>query len=864
MSVDWNIVADRLDAFAADSPDELLDQGQKATVGLLAQRIRAGNKAVLLADEVGMGKTRIAVALIEAVRAADGRSVIVVPGGLGAQWQAELRQFKADDATLLPLRSYESFIEGFSQESDWQKPKQKSQLAARKLQRDLPEKSWADEKVLIISHSFANMRFPRKAEGPHLGWRRELLPAVLRNLENRRRNQKKRDNAQGVTATHRAARAIAEAIRTNNLNPDLSGDHRRLPGDVYRDRVSPLIGYGLGRFDLMIIDEAHKSRGENSSLSRILGPVTWESDKPFRLGMTATPVELDADQWIDTLSRINGGNNKVDTPDAETLPDLETLRDTVKTYTNVAARLQVEALDDELASTFEASAKAFKTALDPHVLRRDKRDDSEYRRYFDSHGDYRNVDDISISPETHADCFTRDWLRRFCAAEALSLLPQENPRIKRLRLSVAQGHSLDAVANHLISEKIRDEEAEIADNVGVDAGSEERSTTAGFWLDALGQSAPDIYDHPALLAVTSKIESFTARGDKVLVFGRYIKPLRALTRYLDTRAMLRALMAGDNWPGQTINPDSEPAVEAALRDPVFARHFGDIQKVRRLLAEQYNKRENLRRDELRQVRAEIDALATSDEYAALLAQLLGQEDAEGKRRFDNAHLFEALAARRASTLEKWSGASLVVAFKSLCADLVRDDETDQPSAKTLLDRLSIYLENYSGLQGSFARLMFGETGAQTRRNLQGSFNRKNANPRVLLAQSRVGREGLNLHEECRRVVLLHAEWNPAIVEQQIGRVDRKNSRWLKDYRAGVTDEGAVARIHIHPVVMRGTYDDHNWQVLKSRWRDLRAQLHGEVLPRSQQKAVTDPEQQSLIDRVVAATPNFSPLRSRKN
>jgi hypothetical protein len=48
---------------------------------------------------------------------------------------------------------------------------------------------------------------------------------------------------------------------------------------------------------------------------------------------------------------------------------------------------------------------------------------------------------------------------------------------------------------------------------------------------------------------------------------------------------------------------------------------------------------------------------------------------------------------------------------------------------------------------------------------------------VLVAQSQVGREGLNLHESCRIVIQFHAEWNPAVLEQQIGRVDRKGSRW---------------------------------------------------------------------------------------
>lgn len=121
--MDWSKVAETLDSFARDASDlqdGLLDMGQRATVAELARRIRAGQRAALLADEVGMGKTRIAVALIEAVRRAGGRSAIVLPAGLGALWQQELRRFNPNDKTLLPLRSYDGFIDGFITEADIQ------------------------------------------------------------------------------------------------------------------------------------------------------------------------------------------------------------------------------------------------------------------------------------------------------------------------------------------------------------------------------------------------------------------------------------------------------------------------------------------------------------------------------------------------------------------------------------------------------------------------------------------------------------------------------------------------------------------------------------------------------------------------
>ena len=64
------------------------------------------------------------------------------------------------------------------------------------------------------------------------------------------------------------------------------------------------VGIGLGVFDLVITDEAHKSRGIESGLSRLLESVIVPSDTARRLALTATPVELDVSQWRSTLSRL--------------------------------------------------------------------------------------------------------------------------------------------------------------------------------------------------------------------------------------------------------------------------------------------------------------------------------------------------------------------------------------------------------------------------------------------------------------------------------------------------------------------------------------------------------------------------------
>lgn len=116
MTLQWTDVADRLEETALG--DTLVDgtrlqDGQRAALLAICERLRGGQRALLLADEVGMGKTLIAAALIKAVQRSGGRAAIIIPPGLGAQWQSELRRFDTADHTLSPLRSYWGFIQAY-------------------------------------------------------------------------------------------------------------------------------------------------------------------------------------------------------------------------------------------------------------------------------------------------------------------------------------------------------------------------------------------------------------------------------------------------------------------------------------------------------------------------------------------------------------------------------------------------------------------------------------------------------------------------------------------------------------------------------------------------------------------------------
>lgn len=78
------------------------------------------------------------------------------------------------------------------------------------------------------------------------------------------------------------------------------------------------------------------------------------------------------------------------------------------------------------------------------------------------------------------------------------------------------------------------------------------------------------------------------------------------------------------------------------------------------------------------------------------------------------------------------------------------------------------------------------------------------NPFVLLV-SRVGEEGIDLQKQCRYVLHYDLEWNPAKMEQREGRVDRVG--W------GRADEGYI---DVRFLLLKGTYEERIFHTLMQR------------------------------------------------
>jgi hypothetical protein len=98
---------------------------------------------------------------------------------------------------------------------------------------------------------------------------------------------------------------------------------------------------------------------------------------------------------------------------------------------------------------------------------------------------------------------------------------------------------------------------------------------------------------------------------------------------------------------------------------------------------------------------------------------------------------------------------------------------------------------------------------ESRERLREAFNTP-LYPMILIANE-VMQEGLDLHKQCRRVVHHDLVWNPAQVEQRIGRIDRLGS--LTSRLRESSDD--VTLDVLYPVI-RGTIDERLYRTVKRR------------------------------------------------
>lgn len=115
-------------------------------------------------------------------------------------------------------------------------------------------------------------------------------------------------------------------------------------------------------------------------------------------------------------------------------------------------------------------------------------------------------------------------------------------------------------------------------------------------------------------------------------------------------------------------------------------------------------------------------------------------------------------------------------------------------------------------------------------------------PPYILLCSKKAREGIDLHKWCRRIVQYDLEWNPAMLEQQIGRVDRIGSLSRRENKS----------IEVVYAWVPGTYEEH----MAGRVQHRQAMMR--VLLGAGDRLADTAEEQDRIENLERYRLNFAP------
>lgn len=892
MSLNWDLVAQ---AIEMESANATWCYGQDRTLRAVAKRLRI-QPGVLIADDVGLGKTRVALAVVRAVISQGGTAAVLAPPGLLYQWEQEWREYAREGEPPSIIRSFDqcvltagrrwpllSAIAVDGKKRPWGLFSHRFgipslQENSRPVRFGIPAIALALLRVNSAPRGFRNTslwRFASDLAG-------DCLLKTCGKLECQRCDLVA---AAQFLVAFEDGRLLSTLDESKIIHPSLAKPYLT---QVWRKTFLELMRAMVGAVDLVVIDEAHKSRDDNDAesmlgeLSRRIVPTRGK-----RLALTATPVELAPEQWKDVLERIG-----VSAPPMRLIKEFGAALQQAQRHPDQAKAIH---------GLLEAS-RSFQEGLRPHVIRRRRISQEEMKKL---------VGDMSGAHPHRAQNIIRipysaiipSWRPVVLALEGLGKAAKgsgvKGGAVRTADIRYASGH---------IGDTTLDDEADLVEGSRTSDAEDPtgKLKRIAYWRrvakGGLRADPANLGAHPRVSAVAGRLDGIlhaSGSKEKVLVFGVFTKPLRALVESLNRRAMLRMLDQGLPFP--IANAESEAAliwseyssallqVAAGLPgalgySQLLSQPLANVTALRRMLVDAHRNYRRLRASLQRSLaRSFLDKLPgdaaihrlDDEDQESLLELLRGRivnerigagtlpSEPDG---FDR----EEVQQR---TMRIW-----IDEFLHPCRDRDSEESHDETGSRSqwdgdsgfaVLDRVGDALderrlqrlirgevESGLGRFSSFSRLLIGNTQAETRRSLQAQFNRSDSFPRVLVAQSRVGREGLNLHTACSRVMLFNAEWNPGVMEQQVGRVDRIESLWeraTRDWKQNGS-VGPMPKIEIEHVLFEGTYDEYQWSVVDSRQRGMRAQLHGELLDDVAMAQVPE----DLRAAVASGAPDFEP------
>ncbi len=906
----WERVSSRLAEWCKHV--ELFKYGQQNSLKWISKHIP--ENGIIIADEVGLGKTRLALLTMIAVLEEGGTVVAVVPPGLLYQWSQEAQDVMLALETIygeqiqkwkpITLRTYDELFTVIGE-------KDRYPLANNKEQR------W-----VLVSQTFDLYRIRSAARC----WRIEL-PALVKAHWAVSENAHGKDKwiqyrrQRGIEGAdyqenswwymeNKAAEFLSkgkyiqafhtiwddERIRPNNNGDDIANEKCALffqnnqPG---RKLLMHLVGRLIGSIDLLVMDEAHKSRDDDDvpqkRLGRLLGEILVTSKQCRRLSMTATPIELDPEQWFSLLKRTEITDMHLDWANIE-----NAIRQFSWDLKQASSRPDQLGELDRLIK----SARQFEKALAPFVTRRRRLHQEEMQKLLPANlqgtHPHRELNTHPIQIQN----LSEPWRKMVLALEGQGLASKGLASLGHAQRQADIRYSsglqcefdLEEPKQHVAEELSRKDLRMRAWAKLQRDLSDSMSGKGESWL----------WNHPRIVQAADRIEELcTLDGltprEKILVFGRFTEPMKALRDTLNLRQTLRILDTGKIGM-VSFEITQEKYLDYLYRQQHQKNSFSGNLKGKLISREQLLVNVEKARGRYEKVRDslgdrfhdEMEDWIENQPGDGALRQLKKESPDTYKKVFDvlRADILDDLlyhskdlkslpdAKIHLLAHEAWVSHLRCILHDTDEAEELDTERSNNDGKKTGYkgnDKQLAHLDSRADLiaperfkeylkrepRSHFCRILDGSVQHATRRSVQASFNRHEAGPYVLIAQSTVGREGLNLHKACRRVFLFHPEWNPGVMEQQIGRVDRIESLWnrmAKEWHLNESPKSEYPKIEVESLVFSGTYDEYQAKILRHRRASLNAQLFGALLDEETMEKVPEEYRKKLAD----AAPKWEP------
>lgn len=850
---------------------------QRQTAADILRRLHT-MEGVILADQVGMGKTYVALAVVVSQILSTpelGRVVIFVPASVADKWVREWRKFSE---SLLapgtgircvdkPIRSGEEFL------------------------KKLDDKAHAREHILVVTHTaltatlkdtfiqLALLHFATRygRDGSDLRDRIAKWSDGLRGLI--RNSQFTTERVRELLATPpskwhacwlrltgeelpddpvpEALERAARNLNLQELRTALDNLPIRSSADIQRRLEQARVALATATqatwkwllsstdldLPLLVVDEAHRLKNRSTLISRLFAERTnGDNAGAFRgifrrmLFLTATPFELGHAELIEVLSRMSAVR-PLDPAPATRLEDrLDSLKQKL-THAQTTALILDAAwgrLSSEDLITFDAwgpeapapenisptareawehakfavrARQEMNRALRPWVIRHERAHRRKYRV-----GAAIVTDDMSNRGLPIADEAALPFL---LAARAQSVALDD----KHARPLFAYGIASSFEAFRRLGTGQPDEHRD-SDVPAEDRESEASSSTSReMGLDAVRWYRDEIDRalrrpgalgaHPKVNATVEKAARLWLAGEKCLIFCWFIKTgeavERELARRVDDLIIQRACAAfGTN------SVDDARAELERISERLFRRDGSSYARLRQRL---------------------VDALAEPAGRHPDVISLVVDSSIRHLRTPSYLTRFTPLG-RSMTDEDVWKGISeanphgvvLLDRWRSFAERLARARlQIEAVGAAELQDSEFARLrEALLGTQGEDdevhrrgaslhpVRRAHGGTERDVRERVIALFNTP-LSPDLLVASSVMG-EGIDLHQECRFVIHHDLDWNPSVLEQRTGRLDR----------IGALAEREGKDIEVYEPYLAGTHDEKMFRVVKDRaqWFDI--------------------------------------------